>query len=83
MPDKPDPFRINEIITAENLTPEEVVYFGDKDADVKVEQNAGVDLILVTYCQGIKEDYENPYPLKVIDKTEEILEIIDEGIIHI
>ena len=83
VPDKPDPFRINEIITAENLTPEEVVYFGDKDADVKVAQNAGVDLILVTYGQGSKEDYENPYPLKVIDKTEEILEIIDEGIIHI
>lgn len=83
VPDKPDPFRINEIIAAENLTPDEVVYFGDKDADVKVAQNAGVDLILVTYGQGSQEDYDNPYPLKVIDKTEEILEIIDEGIIHI
>lgn len=83
VPDKPDPYRINEIITAENLTPDEVVYFGDKDADVKVAQNAGVDLILVTYGQGSQEDYENPYPLKVIDRTEEILGIIDEGIIHI
>ena len=83
VPDKPNPYRINEIIAAEKLTPDEVVYFGDKDADVKVAQNAGVDLILVTYGQGSQEDFENPYPLKVIDRTEEILGIIDEGIIHI
>lgn len=83
VPDKPDPFRINEIINAENVSLDEVVYFGDKDADVKVAENAKIDLILVTYGQGCQEDYDNPYPLKVIDKTEEILELIDEGIIHI
>ena len=74
---------INEIIEAENLTKSEVIYFGDKDADVKVAQNAGIDLILVTYGQGSPEDYANPYPLKVIDKAKEILELINEGIIHI
>ncbi len=83
VPDKPNPHRIYEIINAENVCPEEVVYFGDKDADVKVAKNAGIDLILVTYGQGSSEDYENPYPLKVIDKTSEILELIDEGIISI
>ena len=83
VPDKPNPYRINEIIEAENLTKSEVIYFGDKDADVKVAQNAGIDLILVTYGQGSPEDYANPYPLKVIDKAKEILELINEGIIHI
>ena len=83
VPDKPDPYRINEIITAENVDKSEVIYFGDKDADVKVAQNAGIDLILVTYGQGSHEDYINPYPLKVIDKTEDILDIITEGIIDI
>ena len=83
IPDKPDPFRINEIITVENVSLDEVIYFGDKDADVNVAENARIDLILVTYGQGSQEDYDNPYPLKVIDKTEEILELIDEGIIHI
>ncbi len=83
VPDKPNPYRLEEIINAENVSKSEVVYFGDKDADVKVAKNAGVDLILVTYGQGSHEDYNNPYPLKVIDKPEEILELIDEGIIHI
>lgn len=83
VPDKPDPFRINEIILAENVDKDEVVYFGDKDADVKVAQNAGIDLILVTYGQGSEEDYVNPYALKVIDKPEEILKLIDEGILNV
>lgn len=83
VPDKPNPFRINEIINAENVSLNEVVYFGDKDADVKVAQNAEIDLILVTYGQGSQEDYDNPYPLKVINKPEEILELINEGTIHI
>lgn len=83
IPDKPDPYRINRIIESENLTKDEVIYLGDKDADVKVAQNAEIDLILVTYGQGSDEDYLNPYPLKVIDKPQEILELINEGIIHI
>ena len=83
VPDKPDPYRINEIINAEDVTKDEVIYFGDKDADVKVAKNAGVDLILVTYGQGSSEDYEDNYPIRVIDNADEILELIDEGIIHI
>lgn len=83
VPDKPNPHRIYEIIEAEKVTKEEVVYFGDKDADVKVSQNAGIDLILVTYGQGSKEDYENPYPLRVIDKPEDIMDIIHDGTISI
>lgn len=83
VPDKPNPYRINEIINAENLTKEEVIYFGDKDADLKVAQNAEIDLILVTYGQGSPEDYASPYPLKVIDTPDEILDLIDKGIINI
>lgn len=83
VPDKPDPYRLYEIMEAENLDKEEVLYLGDKDADVKVAANAGVDLILVTYGQGSSEDYQSSYPLRVIDKPIEILELVDEGIIHI
>ena len=83
VPDKPNPYRINEIINSENISLDEVVYLGDKDADVKVSKNAGIDLILVTYGQGSQEDYENTYPLKVINKPEQILELIDEKIITI
>lgn len=83
VPDKPNPYRIYEIMDAENASPDEVVYLGDKDADVKVAKNAGIDLILVTYGQGSREDYENPYPLKVINKPEEILDLIEQKIILI
>lgn len=83
VPDKPNPFRIEEIINAENVSKNEVIYFGDKDADVQVAKNAGIDLILVTYGQGSHEDYVNPYPLKVIDKPEEIRVLVHEGVIHI
>ncbi|MBR0471514.1 MAG: HAD family hydrolase [Methanosphaera sp.] len=78
VPDKPNPYRVNEIINNENVSPDEVVYLGDKDADVKVAINAGIDLVLVTYGQGSREDYENPYPLMVISRAEEILDLIKE-----
>jgi len=83
VPDKPNPYRINEIINAEKLSKDEVIYFGDKDADLKVAQNAEIDLILVTYGQGSPEDYANSYPLRVIDNAYEIIKLIDEGIINI
>lgn len=78
VPDKPNPYRVNEIINNEKVSPDEVVYLGDKDADVKVAINAGIDLVLVTYGQGSREDYENPYPLMVISRAEEILDLIKE-----
>lgn len=83
VPDKPDPFRLNEIIDAEGVDRSEVIYFGDKDADVKVARNAGVDLVLVTYGQGSPEDYMSSYPLRVVDKAIDILGLLDEGIIRI
>ncbi|MBE6493923.1 MAG: HAD family hydrolase [Methanosphaera stadtmanae] len=83
VPDKPNPYRLNEIINAEGIEKSEVIYFGDKDADIQVARNALIDMIIVTYGQGSQEDYDNPYPLRVINKPEDILELIDEGIIAI
>ena len=36
---------------------------------------AGIDMILVTYGQGNDEAYSNSYPLKLIDDVKEILEL--------
>ena len=83
VPDKPNPYRLNEIIRAECIDKSEVIYFGDKDADIQVAYNAQIDMIIVTYGQGSQEDYDNPYPLRVIDKPEDILDLINEGIIPI
>ncbi|MDO5825403.1 MAG: HAD family hydrolase [Methanosphaera sp.] len=83
VPDKPNPFRINDIINAEGVDRCDVIYFGDKDADIQVARNAEIDLVLVTYGQGSPEDYESDYPLAVIDKATEILDLINDGIIKL
>ena len=71
---KPDPYRVNEIIEKENISKNKVLYFGDKIADIEAAKGAGIDMVLVTYGQGNDEAYSNPYPLKLIDTVEEILD---------
>ena len=81
--DKPDPYRLNEIIEKEGLSKDEVIYLGDKDADLKVAANANVDVVLVTYGQGSPEDYQSSYPIAVVDRPTDIVELIYEETIHI
>lgn len=81
VPNKPDPYRLNEIINKVNIPKEEVIYFGDRIVDIEAAKNAGIDMILVTYGQGNREDYSNPYPLVLIDSPSEIINIIKKGII--
>lgn len=81
VPSKPDPYRLNEIIEKVNIPKEEVIYFGDRIVDIEAAKNAGIDMILVTYGQGNKEDYSNPYPLVLIDSPSEIINIMKKGII--
>lgn len=71
---KPDPHRINEIIEKENINHDKVLYFGDKVADIKAAQSAGIDMVLVTYGQGNDEAYNDNYPIRQIDTVDEILE---------
>ncbi|MGN1185898.1 MAG: HAD family hydrolase, partial [Methanobrevibacter wolinii] len=65
----------NEIIKKENIKKEEVLYFGDKDADINAAKNAGIDMVLVKYGQGNIKDYENTYPIKIIETPMEILDL--------
>ena len=71
---KPDPYRINEIIENENISKAKVLYFGDKITDINAAKSADVDMVLVTYGQGNDEAYNSTYPIKVIDSVEEILD---------
>lgn len=75
IPDKPNPYRLNEIIEKENISKDEVLYFGDKDADIAAAENAGIDIILVSYGQGNAEDYSSNYPLKVVDSPYDFLDL--------
>lgn len=71
---KPDPYRINEIIEKENIDKDKVLYFGDKFVDIEAARACSIDMVLVTYGQGNDKAYSDYYPLKLIDNVEEILD---------
>ncbi len=75
VPDKPDPFRLNEIIEKEGIEKENVLYFGDKDVDIIAARNAGVKMVMATYGQGNEMDYRDSYIFTLIDDPIEILDI--------
>ena len=74
IPDKPDPYRLNEIVEKEGISKDEVIYFGDKDVDILAAENAGIDMVVVKWGQGNDKDYANPYPLRAIDSPNDILD---------
>lgn len=73
-PSKPDPYGVNRIIRKADVGAGEVLYVGDSSKDIETAKNAGVDCVLVSWGYGVDEDFENPYPLKVIDDVEELLD---------
>ena len=77
IPDKPDPYMLNEIGEKEGISKDEVIYFGDKDVDILAAENAGIDMVVVKWGQGNDKDYANPYPLRAIDSPNDILDFAD------
>ena len=74
-PSKPDPYGANRIIEKADVSPCEAVYIGDSITDIKTAQNAGIDCVLVRWGYGTQSDYENEYPLKIIDDICDLVEI--------
>lgn len=72
---KPNPSVMNRILDNVNYPKEEIVYIGDKKTDIITAQNVEVDAVIVTWGQGEKEAYNDEYPIKVLNKVEELLEI--------
>ena len=75
VPDKPDPYRLNEIIENEGVGRENVLYFGDKDVDIIAARNASVKMVMATYGQGNEMDYKDSYIFALIDDPKDILDI--------
>lgn len=75
-PPKPDPYGVNKIIEKANVDIRDVVYVGDSSKDIETAKNAGIDCVLVSWGYGNQNDYENPYPSRVIDEVGELLQII-------
>lgn len=77
-PSKPDSYGVNRILKKAGVTQSETVYIGDSKTDIQTARNAGIDCILVSWGYNVKEEFEDDYPLKVVDNPLEILEIILE-----
>lgn len=75
-PNKPNPFKVLKIIEKANLTKEEVVYVGDSISDIKTAENAGIDIILVSWGQSNEKIRSNDYIDFLVNKPEEILKIL-------
>lgn len=76
LPNKPDPFRLNQLICRAGVDKDNVLYFGDKVADIEAARACGVDMVLVSYGQGNDEAYCDSYPLRIIDDVLEILDFL-------
>ncbi len=72
-PAKPDPYGVNMIIENANVDAGDAVYIGDSITDIKTAQNAGIDCIIVKWGYGVQKDFENDYPLDVIEDFSQII----------
>lgn len=72
---KPDPYMINKILNNTTYKKEEIIYIGDRKTDIQTAKNVEIDVAIVTWGQGDKETYEDSYPIKIIEKPEELLNL--------
>lgn len=77
-PSKPDPTAIEELMIANGIEKDEVVFIGDGLTDIKTAENAKVDCILVTWGQGdVKILSQEKAVSFIADSPRDILDFIN------
>ena len=76
IPKKPDPQMLLEALRRFNLTPAEAVYVGDSEVDFQTAQNAGTDVILVTWGFRDKDFLARLKPTFLINRPSELTSIL-------
>ena len=76
-PSKPNPYGVNTIMSKANVSNEDTIYIGDSITDIKTAKNANIDCLLVRWGYGVGDVYENEYPIAIAEKTEDILNILN------
>ena len=76
IPIKPDPTIVYDIIKAAGVRKEEVLYVGDSGVDMQTAIHAGVTSCGVTWGFRPRAELETFHPNYIIDKAEEVLEIV-------
>lgn len=69
---KPDPLMLNEILSELNIEAHEAVMVGDTSHDMKLANNAGVDVIGITWGVHSAEILSQYRPVAVIDSIVEL-----------
>ena len=72
---KPDPEMISRILDKESYSKDEILYIGDRCTDIQTAYNVDIDVVIVKWGQGNLSAYTHDYPLRIIDKPEELLEL--------
>ena len=75
-PLKPDKALLDLIIAECSATTETTVMIGDSGVDMQTAINAGIDAVGVAWGCRTREELESFAPLAVVDRCEEILQII-------
>lgn len=76
IPRKPDPAGVHQILEEFGAKPEECLYFGDTNTDMKTGLGAGVITVGVTWGFRDREELESYHPQYVIDEAREVFEKI-------
>lgn len=74
-PLKPNPYKLFKIAEKHNISVEDIIYFGDRSADILTAENASVDMVLVSWGQMDDIAAYCNYPIKIIDDPMEILDL--------
>lgn len=78
IPMKPAPDGAWKIARQFQISPEECMYFGDTDTDMKTGRAAGMFTVGVTWGFRQREELEANHAMALIDCPEEILELLRE-----
>ncbi len=73
---KPDPAGIYRILEALGEKPEDCLYFGDTDTDMRTGLGAGLTTVGVTWGFRDREELESYHPQYVVDNPGEVFEIL-------
>ncbi len=77
---KPDPDSVNEVLRILDIDRGKSVYIGDSEVDYDTAQNAGMDVILVTWGFRDKDDLEKLGASYIADKPDDILKIVSPSL---
>lgn len=76
IPAKPHPQIVDDIIAHTGVLKEEILYVGDTSVDMQTAENAGVDVVGVSWGYRPRKELATHNPLALIDHPSELLQYL-------